>query len=276
MRAASLLAADGDGRAGGHQPLVLRPRAAAIELGAMAAARGLSAPIRTASSSASGSPAFPFFSANAKAAPAAERHAAQPQDAPASALLGLPSPQRTHRGALFTFSVRSDLAEGARSRPGSATPGLDCMRRHEEWPPRSLDEGSRTGLRARSASPKPVEVVLRERRLELIAQRWQRCDRRALLLGGLSQWRRNVRRMMAIWDVLHGSTESRRRCTLLRCLEGWRARGRRRQGLELRMRLVAEMRRLRVLTDGTGTPDPNPKHLVDWCFKYTLVHLTFF
>ena len=32
---------------------------------------------------------------------------------------------------------------------------------------------------------------------------------------------------------------------------------------------------LRAVTDGIGTPDPNPKHLVNWCFSYTLGNLTF-
>ena len=27
------------------------------------------------------------------------------------------------------------------------------------------------------------------------------------------------------------------------------------------------------LTDGIGTPDPNPKHLVNWCFEYNLVNI---
>ena len=33
---------------------------------------------------------------------------------------------------------------------------------------------------------------------------------------------------------------------------------------------------LKVITDGIGTPDPNPMNLVNWCFYYNLVYLAFF
>ena len=29
------------------------------------------------------------------------------------------------------------------------------------------------------------------------------------------------------------------------------------------------------ITDGIGTPDPNPRHLVNWCIQYMLVNITY-
>ena len=55
----------------------------------------------------------------------------------------------------------------------------------------------------------------------------------------------------------------------------WRWRWAERDGVLLPAESKQQAGKHWVLTDGIGTPDPNPKHLVNWRFKYSLLHLTF-
>ncbi|CAK0895167.1 unnamed protein product, partial [Prorocentrum cordatum] len=84
------------------------------------------------------------------------------------------------------------------------------------------------------------------------AEVWRRFDRRALLGDWFARWQRLVRRAAAACCAARVAEQGRLRCTLLRCLGGWRARVRRALQFELGTLLACGVRRSSALRRWAG------------------------